>query len=663
MGLRVILRFMKWPIVSLLVLLTLAAPIAHAKPPLPTATQRAEALDSQAKQAFHDGQFDRAADLFMQVYDVAKSPTAVFNAARAREQAKKLAEARALLELYLKIEKNPAGLADAQTHVASIDAAIAAQAQAEAEARKKAEAAAADAARQAENTRLELERQKAEKAKADAIAAAEKARLEALRKTTDGVAILPPAGTSGEDTEKLAREVQAAVQKEAQDANVGEVVPLTDYLRAEQNRPVVGVGAQCDFRCRLEVARTLGAAYAVTTTLRQEGKDLRVRLVLWQTRDAAELAAVEVSALTLPGLSARGQRAAGDLFNGIRRFVPTALPLPAGVTLLEPVAVALTTEVPGALATVDDLDVGPTPLTLRVTAGTHRLRLTQPGFHARAGALVVTARPWKLAVTLPQQLAAEQPPVVAAPVVPVPLVAPALAPAAVAPPAVVAPAASVAAAAPPAVKAAEPKTAEEPQKPVAQVKAEDAEDTPENDKPVKPEGGKGSSGLVFGVVPQVDGSLAMMTNANQRSVLDASWGAGGFLHMSSAAEDEVPLISWVVGARYQRFLGMMAPSGTPAATPSGVSVWTGVLLPRFSGLCGSIHYNHVNVHSGRPAFDYITGQVRIMSGHGVWYYAVGADFMLKSLRPTAEYDDVQSGPLARITLEIGLNIGGTPLSK
>ena len=90
-GLRVILRFMKWPIVSLLVLLTLAAPIAHAKPPLPTATQRAEALDSQAKQAFHDGQFDRAADLFMQVYDVAKSPTAVFNAARAREQAKKLA--------------------------------------------------------------------------------------------------------------------------------------------------------------------------------------------------------------------------------------------------------------------------------------------------------------------------------------------------------------------------------------------------------------------------------------------------------------------------------------------------------------------------------------------------------------------------------------------
>ncbi len=645
---------MKWPLASLVVVYALAATPVLAKPPAaPPPTKQAEERNAEAKQAFRDGQFDQAADLFMQVYDLAKTPNAVFNAARAREQAKKLPEARALLELYLKIEKTPAGQADGKTHLAAIDAAIATQALADAEARKKAEAAAAEAARQAEAARLELERQKADKLRADAeqarLLAADKARAEAQRKITDGVAILPPAGTTGEETERVAREVQSALQREAQDAGVGSVVPVADYLRAEQNRSVVGMGAQCDFRCRLEVARSLGAAYAVTTTLRQDGKEVRARLVLWQTSDAAELAAVEAAGLTLAGVSARGQRVAGDLFNGIRRFTGTALPLPAGVTALELPTVALSTEPPGAMASVDDFDVGATPLMLRLTAGPHRLRLAQTGYHTRAGTLVAINKPQKLAVMLPQQLPPETAPVA-------PLVA-------VVPPVVPVPAATVQPVAPPpppvvSAKPAAPANAVEPAKPDAQSEAAAVDKTVKNTV-----ASKGGSGFVWGVVPHLEGGLAILDDASAKTTADVNWGAGGFVHMSSAADDEVPLVSWVVGARYQKYAGMLAPNDPPAAKPSGVSIWTGVLLPRFSGLCGSLHYNHVNVHSGQPSFDYITGQLRVMSGKGVFFYSVGAEFMLKSLRPAAEYDDVQSGPLARITLEIGLNIGGTPLSK
>ncbi len=621
---------MKWSHASLVVLIALLTVPAHAKPPIappPSPSRQAEDLDLQAKQAFRDGQFDLAADLFMQVYDLAKAPTAVFNAARAREQARKLAEARALLELYLKIEKTPAGLADGQTHLAAIDAAIAAQAQADADARKKADAAAAEAARQAAAAKAELERQKAAQAKADAD--------KAQRKIPEGLVILPPTGTSGEETEKLAREVQAALYREAQDAALGPVLSVTDYLRAEQARPTAGAAAVCDFRCRLEVARGQGAAWAVTTALRQDGKDLRARLVLWQTADAAELAAVEAAALTLPGLSARGQRVAGELLNGVRRFAPLAVPLPAGVTAAESPTVALSSEPPGALATVDEVDAGPTPLTLRLTPGPHRLRLALPGFHPRAGVLVAVSRPQKLAVTLPPQLPPEAPPVVAPPVAVVPVAA---------------------------VSPVAPPVATAPVEVVKKPAAEAGQDKPA--KPAKPAEPKESKGLVWGIVPHLDGGLAMLTNDQSKTTADVNWGAGAFVHLSRAAEDEVPLVSWVGGARYQSYAGMLASgSPNPAAKPNGVAIWTGVVFPRLAGLCASLNYNHVAVHSGQPSFDYLTGQLRILSGHGLFFSSIGADFMLKSLRPAAQYDDVQSGPLVRLTLEVGLNIGETPLSK
>jgi hypothetical protein len=659
---------MKTLVLSLLVLLVAMPVTAFAAPPSGKRAQdlkSAEELNGQAKQAFRDGQFDRAADLFMQVYDLALTPTAVFNAARAREQAHKLPEARALLELYLKIDKTPGGIADGQARLAAVDQAIAAQAQAEADARKKAEAAAVEAARQTEAARQELERQRAEKLRADAERArleAEKARLEAQRKATTGLVLLPPTGTTGEETERVAREVQAALLHEAQEAALGNVWSVTDYLRAELARAAASSAAtsQCDFRCRLDVARNLGAAYAVTTTLRQDGKELRARLVLWQTADAAELAAVEATGWTLGGLSLRAQRVAGDLFNGARRFALTALPLPAGVTAQDASTLALTSDPPGALATVDELDLGPAPLTMRLAPGTHRLRLALPGFHARAGVLSAPNHPQKLSVTLPAQLPDEALPAVAA-VLPAVAAVPVAAPAPVAPAAALPPVVAAAPHAKPVV-AAKPVDAQPEAKPVAdQGLVEDKTKGTGADKKVEPS--KSASTFVWGVVPHLEGGLAIYEDANSKSTADVNWGAGGFVHMSSADPDTIPVASWIVGARYQKYAGLLAPNDPPAAAPSGVSIWTGVLFPRFSGFAGSLHYNHVNVHSGQPSFDYFTAQLRLMSGKGLLFYSLGAEFMLKSLRPQAEYDDMRSGPLARITFEFGFNIGGTPLSK
>ena len=65
--------------VSSLPLTAVAAGSAAAK----AEQAKAEALNAEAKEAFKSGNFDRAAELFMQVYDLAKQPAAVYNAAQA----------------------------------------------------------------------------------------------------------------------------------------------------------------------------------------------------------------------------------------------------------------------------------------------------------------------------------------------------------------------------------------------------------------------------------------------------------------------------------------------------------------------------------------------------------------------------------------------------
>ena len=164
---------MKGPLPWLTVLsLALAFPPAPAvaAPKAPSAKQlkqQANKLNDEAKAAFRAGQWDRAAELFMQVYDLAKIPTAVYNAARARESAGKLAEAKALFELFLSIEKSPAGQEDGKKRIAAIEDQLRRQAEekARAEAEAKARAEAEEKIRQAEERAREAEQRAAEAAR------------------------------------------------------------------------------------------------------------------------------------------------------------------------------------------------------------------------------------------------------------------------------------------------------------------------------------------------------------------------------------------------------------------------------------------------------------------------------------------------------------------
>ncbi len=203
-------------------------------PKAPTAKQikaQAQLVNEQAKEAFRAGQWDRAADLFLQVYDLAKLPTAVYNAARAREQGAKLMEAKALFELFLSIEKSPAGQQDGRKRIADIEEKLRRQAEdkarAEAEAKARAEAdeklrLAEARARDAEQ-REQLATQKVREAEILAQKeAAAKAEVEAkLRAETEarGRAEAEQKAQSAEaralDAEKRAREAEARAKAAA----------------------------------------------------------------------------------------------------------------------------------------------------------------------------------------------------------------------------------------------------------------------------------------------------------------------------------------------------------------------------------------------------------------------------------------------------------------
>ena len=210
-------------------------------PKAPTAKQikaQAQQVNEQAKAAFRLGEWDRAAELFLQVYDLAKLPTAVYNAARAREQAGKLVEAKALLELFLSIEKAPAGQQDGRKRIADIDEKLRRQAEdkARAEADAKLRAEAEEKVRLAETRAREAEQreqQAAQKAReAEILAqkeAAAKAEVEAkLRAEVEarGRAEAEQKAKSAEaralDAEKRAREAEARIATAKPDPSGGQ---------------------------------------------------------------------------------------------------------------------------------------------------------------------------------------------------------------------------------------------------------------------------------------------------------------------------------------------------------------------------------------------------------------------------------------------------------
>lgn len=222
---------------------------AHSAPKAPTAKQikaQAQQVNEQAKEAFRAGQWDRAAELFLQVYDLAKLPTAVYNAARAREQGGKLMEAKALFELFLSIEKSQAGQQDGRKRIAELEEKLNREAQekARAEAEAKAKAEAEEKLRQAEARAREAEQREqlaTQKVReAEMLAQKEKAakaEVEAkLRAETEarGRAEAEQKAQSAEaralDAEKRAREAEARAKLagKTDSAAAGQVKPGPD---------------------------------------------------------------------------------------------------------------------------------------------------------------------------------------------------------------------------------------------------------------------------------------------------------------------------------------------------------------------------------------------------------------------------------------------------
>jgi hypothetical protein len=244
-----------WLTVLVMALAVVPAP-AIAAPKAPTAKQlkvQANKLNDEAKAAFRAGQWDRAAELFLQVYDLAKIPTAVYNAARAREQSGKLAEAKALFELFLSIEKSPAGQDDGKKRVAAIEEQLRrlaeekARAEAEAKARaeaeekirqaeeraREAELRAAESARQAREAEMRAQKEAAAKAEAEA-----KLRVEAeshARAQAEAKAI--SAEERAKDAERRAKEA------EARSAAKPAVLPGSSASTASAPAAVKGPGA------------------------------------------------------------------------------------------------------------------------------------------------------------------------------------------------------------------------------------------------------------------------------------------------------------------------------------------------------------------------------------------------------------------------------------
>jgi len=61
---------------------------------------RANAIAAQGKKAFVHKEFDAAAELYLQAYELSKVPLMLFNAARAKQEARKYLEARDLFRVY-----------------------------------------------------------------------------------------------------------------------------------------------------------------------------------------------------------------------------------------------------------------------------------------------------------------------------------------------------------------------------------------------------------------------------------------------------------------------------------------------------------------------------------------------------------------------------------
>ena len=121
MGTR-LFTYVQQPCRALAACAFVAMSLALAHPaPAAAAPVEAETAAQLAVESFRAGDFEVAAKLFMQAYAKSHKPEAVFNAARAYENAGKRGDAAGLFRLYLSLTTDPAGVAEARKHLAALE--------------------------------------------------------------------------------------------------------------------------------------------------------------------------------------------------------------------------------------------------------------------------------------------------------------------------------------------------------------------------------------------------------------------------------------------------------------------------------------------------------------------------------------------------------------
>lgn len=86
---------------------------------------KAQDIATRAKEDFAAGRFEAAAAKYLEAYTLSRKPATLFNAARAKQEAKKFAEARELFRIYKTLPKiGLDGYQEAQQRIAECDAEI-----------------------------------------------------------------------------------------------------------------------------------------------------------------------------------------------------------------------------------------------------------------------------------------------------------------------------------------------------------------------------------------------------------------------------------------------------------------------------------------------------------------------------------------------------------
>lgn len=661
---------------------------ALARRPSSKQLREAEVYAKLAKEHFRNEKYGEAADLFMKVYRLSKKVTAVFNAARCKQMAGRLREARGLFELYLQISDDETGREDARSHLVQIAARLqqhrqqaeAAQAAAKkqaheaTEARKKAEAAAKNAEvarKQAEARAAALEQQKKQQLaqqkqqRAERERRAQQRRAAAEKKHLEGVVILAPVGATGGDVAIAAADALRAVTAAARAARIGKVRTVATYNSA---LTAAGVTGACDLTCRLTVARNLGARWAVDTSVRERNGALQLQAVLWRALDMGQDGTIKVAAATAARVKRLFDNRVPELFDMVRIFQLSRLGQRRSGTQAvgqpPPTTVRVATTPPAARLWFDGRDVGSTPRQLRVAQGWHRLQFVAPGHRPRGGLIFVQSGTTSLAKV---QLIPAMPTMS-------PRAAPARRQQTGAVPAqgkrasVSAPLTATGRARRQRSSVVEPP----PVRPVRRRRrvattasaAQSALSRNERrDGPI--ETLLPGVGWISGVALHAAGSAAYFAARGEDASggVDISLGGGLFGHIGYATST-MPFVPWfsvLAGVKYTAWQGFHH-DGTSAGSPAGAETFAALAFPRLWGVQMGLHRHFVSNESNTDLDGFNMWSLGILRSRDWLYFRVAIEALLSSDRAAA-LDAFGAGPQARLAIELGVNFGGVKFNK